>query len=392
MNHGTNEGVRVTNETLLPSTTAGRPPVTTASARPRARLGYLDNLRAALTVLVVAHHAAITYSNLPLWYYTEPRDNASATGLVIFLAVNQMYFMGFFFLISGFFVPGSVDRKGPWPFFRDRLIRLGIPLVGFWLLIRPLLAIGSWPAYQKAGLSPLSFYLAGSDPGPMWFVEVLLVLGLGYAVYRSVRRRPAAPENPDTPAVPLRNRMIMALIGVLTVLTYAWRLVVPSGTYWPIVGLPTPYYLPQYVLLFVVGLIAHRKGWFSALTVRQGWAGLVMALLAGAPMLALSSASGPVYLVSVFCEQVFAIGVIMALLVLFRTRINGTGRFSRFASGQAFAVYVIHPLILVAVARLIAPLAAPGVVKFAALAVIAVPVCWAAAYLLRRVPGVRRVL
>jgi surface polysaccharide O-acyltransferase-like enzyme len=225
----------------------------------------------------------------------------------------------------------------------------------------------------------------------MWFVEVLLVLGLGYAVYRSVRRRPAAPENPDTPAVPLRNWMIMALIGVLTVLTYAWRLVVPSGTYWPIVGLPTPYYLPQYVLLFVVGLIAHRKGWFSALTVRQG-GGLVMALLAGAPMLALSSTSGPVYLVSVFCEQVFAIGVIMALLVLFRTRINGTGRFSRFASGQAFAVYVIHPLILVAVARLIAPLAAPGVVKFAALAVIAVPVCWAAAYLLRRVPGVRRVL
>ncbi|QGN35269.1 acyltransferase family protein [Microlunatus sp. Gsoil 973] len=359
----------------------------------RGRLGYLDNLRAALTVLVVAHHAAITYSNLPLWYYTEPRDNASATGFVIFLAVNQMYFMGFFFLISGLFVPGSVDRKGPWRFFRDRLIRLGIPLVGFWLLIRPLLAIGSWPEYRKAGLSPLAFFLAGSDPGPMWFVEVLLVLGLVYAIYRSVRGRSLDQQRSAVvPDARVGNRMIMLLIGVLTVVTYSWRLVVPSGTYWPIVGLPTPYYLPQYVFLFVVGLLAQRRGWFSALTVRQGWAGLVMALVAGVPALGFSTVHGPAYLASVFCEQVFAVGVIMALLVLFRTRINRTGAVSRFASGQAFAVYVIHPLVLVAVARLIAPLAAPGVVKFAVLVVIAVPVCWAAAYLLRRIPGVRRVL
>jgi glucans biosynthesis protein C len=368
-------------------------PVAPATVRPRStarRLSYLDNLRVALTVLVVAHHAAITYSALPLWYYTEPRDTASSTGLLAFASVNQMYFMGLFFLISGFFVPGSVDRKGPGAFFRDRLIRLGIPLLGFWLIIRPLVAIGAWPQYRKAGASVLDYYLTVADPGPMWFVEVLLVLGLAYAIYRFARREPNAPVS-ESPA-PVRTWMIILLIGVLAVVTYLWRLVVPTGMYWPVIGLPTPSYLPQYVLLFVVGTLAVRRGWLASLTVRQGLAGLVMAVVAGGIALGTSLSHGATYLISVVFEQIFAVGVIMALLVLFRTRINGSGRFGRLASAQAFAVYVIHPLVLVAVAWLIAPLAAPGVIKFAVLLVIAVPVCWGGAYLLRRIPAVRRVL
>ena len=46
----------------------------------RTRLYYLDNLRVVLTALVVLHHAAVTYSHIPLWYYCllytspSPRD------------------------------------------------------------------------------------------------------------------------------------------------------------------------------------------------------------------------------------------------------------------------------------------------------------------------------
>ena len=37
--------------------------------------------------------------------------------------------MGFFFMISSYFSPGSVDRKGSRVFLIDRLKRLGIPLL-----------------------------------------------------------------------------------------------------------------------------------------------------------------------------------------------------------------------------------------------------------------------
>jgi glucan biosynthesis protein C len=32
-------------------------------------------------------------------------------------------------LIAGYFTPGSHNRKGAGPFLRDRLVRLGIPLL-----------------------------------------------------------------------------------------------------------------------------------------------------------------------------------------------------------------------------------------------------------------------
>ena len=58
---------------------------------------------------------------------------------VFFLAVNQSFFMGFFFLISGYFTTGSYDRKGAWYFFKDRLVRLGIPLIFYLIFIDPLI-------------------------------------------------------------------------------------------------------------------------------------------------------------------------------------------------------------------------------------------------------------
>ena len=99
--------------------------MTETTARPTTgtRLNCLDNIRVLLTAFVVLHHAALTYSDIPLWYYTEPPHDGSSVALDVFLAFNQAYFMGFFFLIAGFFVPGAVDRKGVGRFARDRLDR-----------------------------------------------------------------------------------------------------------------------------------------------------------------------------------------------------------------------------------------------------------------------------
>src|SRR5882757_694967 len=82
------------------------------------RLWFVDNLRVVLTSLVVLHHIATMYA-LPLWYYTEPPTSGTAAlGLTVFLLVDQAWFMGAFFLLSGYFTPGSYDRKGPRAFLR----------------------------------------------------------------------------------------------------------------------------------------------------------------------------------------------------------------------------------------------------------------------------------
>ncbi|MCP4303781.1 MAG: acyltransferase family protein, partial [bacterium] len=97
----------------------------------RPKLFYIDWLRVLLVSLVVAHHAAQAYGPTGgAWPVFEPERTEL---LGPFFGVNAAFFMGFFFLISGYFVPASLARKGAARFIRDRLIRLGVPVavIGF---------------------------------------------------------------------------------------------------------------------------------------------------------------------------------------------------------------------------------------------------------------------
>src|SRR5690606_22230927 len=135
-------------------------------------------------------HAALGYGTIPGWFYVEPPADASAVLLDVLVVLDQAFFMGAFFLISALFVPGSYDRKGAGRFLTDRLLRLGVPLV-FWLLVlRPLVTVDRFAreraaaAQQGVDLPYWQFSLHSINPGPMWFVGVLLVFSALYVLWR----------------------------------------------------------------------------------------------------------------------------------------------------------------------------------------------------------------
>jgi glucan biosynthesis protein C len=110
------------------------------------RLFYIDHLRAFIIILVILHHVAIMYGAGVPFYYVEPPTNSPQAFLIllIFLLVNQSWFMGALFFLSGYFTPGSFDRKGIKSFIIDRLLCLGIPIAVFYFLLSPLSSIGYW--------------------------------------------------------------------------------------------------------------------------------------------------------------------------------------------------------------------------------------------------------
>ena len=113
---------------------------------PVIRLFFADKLKTALTMLVIAHHAGQPYGPTGgSW----PVSNAVQSPLLgPFFAVNAAFFMGLFFLLSGYFVPGSYRKKGGGAFFKGRLIRLGIPTVIFaFFYFRALLVL---PAFRSS--------------------------------------------------------------------------------------------------------------------------------------------------------------------------------------------------------------------------------------------------
>jgi len=161
-------------------------------------LFFVDHLRAFLIILVIMHHLAIAYGASGSFYYHDTTTTLTALFLTIFVAIDQAFFMGLFFLISAYFTPGAYDRKGAGLFLRDRLLRLGIPLLIYDILIEPIVL------YMAAGFhgSYWQFYttymlsLRSISDGPVWFIELLLIFVACYALWRlcSTWRQHAHPQ------------------------------------------------------------------------------------------------------------------------------------------------------------------------------------------------------
>jgi len=78
--------------------------------------------------------------------------------------------------------------------------------------------------------------------------------------------------------------------------------------------------------------------------------------------------------------------------VLIRARWTGDGPLRALAGRASYATYVLHSLVLTAIMVLFAPLALAPELKFLVVAVVAVPVCFAAGYAATRVRGISKVL
>ncbi len=94
--------------------------VSPVTSRP-AKINYLDYTRVVLTLLVILHHVCITYGAPGGWYFRQPTTQLAARfGLTLFVATNQSFFMGLFFLLSAYFVEPAYQRKGAAGFMASR--------------------------------------------------------------------------------------------------------------------------------------------------------------------------------------------------------------------------------------------------------------------------------
>jgi peptidoglycan/LPS O-acetylase OafA/YrhL len=91
-------------------------------------------------------------------------------------------------------------------------------------------------------------------------------------------------------------------------------------------------------------------------------------------------------------DSIFAVGMFLAALTFFRHCFNKDSRFGRFLSQQSYAVYIIHIPIIVFIAVALKEFSLQPLLKFGVVSLIVIPVCFAAAYVIRKIPGVSRVL
>jgi peptidoglycan/LPS O-acetylase OafA/YrhL len=331
------------------------------------------------------------------------------TALLIFGLFNQAWFMGALFLIAGYFTPGSYDRKGGGSFIKSRLVRLGIPLVFFIFLLAPISSTAYWqmPSYLTGITSPLSWqaypYLLGM--GPMWFLAMLLVFTFGYAVWRGLTKSRNSSKGNEAP--PPGYPAIMLFTLGLALVSYLLWMIIPLDK--EVLDFPTLAYLPQYLSFFVIGAVAYRRKWFERIPNPMGAAGFAAALTASILFFPPAVSGGllslefsdPAYFVGngtwqsalyALWVSAFAVGMSLAALTFFRRFFNRKSKFGNFLAQQSYAVYVFHTPILVFIAVVLKEVNWGSLPKFTLVAGITVPVCYAAAWVIRKIPGVARVI
>ena len=383
----------------------------------RRRLAYLDNLRVALTVLVVAHHAAQAYGPADWWYV---RDQPRARLLATLSLVNGAFFMSLFFFVSAYLVPQALDAKGAWPFVRGRLRRLGLPLVVGTLTLIPVLMYAYYGNYR--GYPPLSFpryYLdvflgLGSRPpdwtgpswpdlqlGHLWFLENLLVYSLIYAACSrmAVRRGRSKPASVGVPG----HRGLASFTLAVGAATFLVRIFYPLDTWEAVLEFiqAEPARAPQYVAFFSAGILAYRNNWVRRLPAPTGYAwlalGVALALLlfaTGGPESSYFAMGGANLASLGWClfETALCTGLCVGLLVLFREQLTRSSPLLRTLSGSSYAVYVLHLPVVVALQLALAGSGLEALSLFAAVTLLALPISFSLGGLLRKLPGFRAVL
>lgn len=380
--------------------------------RASSRLGYVDNLRVLVIVLVVTMHVAIIYGGLAEETAGQ-QDLLSVVATLWFAAVVQAFAMFLMFAISGYLTPGSYDRKGPGVFLGDRLVRLGIPLVIYDGLINPFVVNASRVRPDGLGAALTSFlpnYTAsftGIGTGPVWFLVHLLIFSTAYVLVRRSGRRlpvqvvqPAADRSGHSGArsSPV-HQQILAFLAGLALVSFLVRGIVPIG--WPNFFNIKAAYLPQYISAFTVGILAYRRGWIAHLTDSAGRTWLLIGFVASLifPALALlldygmmqGGLSVPALIFAVW-ETTVCVGLTVGLLALFRRRVDRQGPLARTLSANTYGAYLLHVLVIFLLGYIFRGSGLYPLLAFVIVSLITVPACFLVGALTRKIPYADRVL
>lgn len=371
------------------------------------RYYYIDRVRVFLMMLVIFHHTLIAFGLSGGWYFRSatPLSTEAIMSLMIVTSVNQAFFMSLFFFVSAFFIPMSYDKKGPAKFIKDRLVRLGIPLLVYALVLQPTLSFLISRYYGGAFDTTWLNFVIDKDlhhleTGPMWFVLSLMLFEGIYVLYRCMSNNHLSEKFSDK--FPGTGKILLFII-VTGLIAFLIRFVYPVGKNF--IGLQFGYF-SLYVAMYALGLLAYRKQWLEQLNVKVAKHWFYISLVAIVVLMAkITTSSEPENLgqlssgglnslafIYAMWEPFVCVGFSYLILASFRKYFNNPNKIIDTLAPCTYGGYFIHPFIVVGMTMTMDMTACHPMVKMLAVIVSSIILCFLITYLLRKIPLVRRVL
>ena len=379
------------NETTRPTASAAA-----VEAPQSERLHALDAVRGFALLLGIVFHSTMSFLNspLPMWLVM---DKSPSTTLTVVFFVSHMFRMVTFFLIAGFFAHLMFHRRGERGFIRDRLRRIGLPLVVGWpILLAAIVACAAWGAFVMTGKVPDA---PPPDPNPpplafplthLWFLYVLLWF---YTITVLVRR---AVERIDVQGRirarldRLVSRLVNVPFGVVALAVPTCVGLLAFSVWRPWFGIPTPdgSLLPNVAALaafgsaFAFGWMLHRQTQLLDVVQRRWPLHIALALAATVGCLvhlgltpdveiathnAGTYAYAAMYALAVWTWTLGLIGLALRYLADYSAT-------RRYIADASYWLYLIHLPIVLALQILVAQYTWPWPIKFALILAVAFPI------------------
>ena len=368
---------------------------------------YLDQIKALIVALVIALHVPMVFGMG--WYGIRiagiiESDPLFAGFFHWYSYVINSFIMYMMFLISGYFVPRSVHKKGIAQYLKDRLLRLGVPFcIGLLLLNNASALLGRLSPSSPFAELPWT-NIPFNRVGVLWFLIVLFTFNLLYCAWVGLRGdRYSVDASVPTPR--MRSWLISAVVlGILEVVmamqTNLWTALVHSNL--DALGMQGMHIF-TYAFLFFLGCKASFHQWFERLDTHLvvKWFRLSVFLTLALLTISLTFSFNPdlpaeyakVTLLSLYLlYPCMAWGILSYLLLWFQRNEDRFGQWLATAGVNSYGAYVIHSLVLSMVLMAIGFSGLnPWLTVIAATALTTI-ISFGVAGQLRRIPSVARLI
>ena len=370
------------------------------------RVLFFDQIRALMIALVIVVHVSMAFGTS----WMGVRIPIEGTAVPLFGGISiwfgylcNTFFMYMLFLLSGYFVPRSVHKKGIAHYLKDRLRRIGIPFLVGLLFINN----ASWLLGRLSLSSPLAELPLSEIPfnrvGVLWFLVVLFVFDLLYCSWVALRGDRFS-VNTSVPIPQLRSWLISAVVlaileVVLATRTDLWAVLRRS----PLDGLGYQgMHIFTYAFLFFLGCKASFHRWLERLNTHLivRWfrfsVALALCLLAISLVLtfngSMTSEFGKLSLLGALLNPFIGWGMVAYLLLWFQRNENYCGHWLATAGVDSFGAYIIHPLVLVVLLETIGFIGLNHWLIALSASVIGIMISFGISHQLRRIPSVARII
>ncbi|MBN2348524.1 MAG: acyltransferase family protein [Bacteroidales bacterium] len=333
-----------------------------------------------------------------------------------FFCVNASFFMGLFFMISGYFFASSFNKKGLKKYTADKFIRYGIPLVFVFWIMMPFIFYFNYELYSDNPSLPfLTFfqkiYLGiGQQPewfkpiltwpesdlgfGHLWFVENLLLYAMLYAVLRVILRKTSF-ANKFNLNVYLFSFIYILVVATASILVRNYYQVGDIKNVFGFLMIEVAHW-PQYLGFLISGIIASQTNLFQKFPSIYGKIlfsiGLLMVAKIYFPSFFpdfINFWSGQYF--EVF-ETILGFSLSFGLIVIFRDYLNLSNTLFNIMSENAYAAYIFHYPIVIAFQYSFDKVPINLLAKFLIVGILSIITSFTFSYMIRKPELIRRVV